>query len=62
MDDNESIEKIRTSKKPPTNTSMSLAKAIELGEYDPKFLSGFAEWHTLSRHMQFQYIRQALDN
>lgn len=44
---------------PPT---MSLQKAVDLGEYDPEFLSGFPEWHSLSPHAQLQYIRQALDN
>ncbi|MBI2611965.1 hypothetical protein HYW54_04460 [Candidatus Gottesmanbacteria bacterium] len=62
MNDNESIERLKTSKKPVSSSHMNLQKAIELGEYDPKFLSGFAEWHTLSRHAQFQYIRAALDN
>lgn len=33
-----------------------------MGEYDPKFLSRFPEWHELPRHSQFQLIRQALDN
>ena len=28
----------------------------------PDFLANFPEWHTLSRHVQFQYIRKALDN
>ena len=43
------------------SNSMTLQKAIELGEYDPEFLATFAEWHGLSRHIQFQYIRQVLD-
>jgi hypothetical protein len=41
---------------------LTLEKAIELGEYDPKFLSNFPEWHDLSKHVQFQFIRRALDN
>lgn len=44
------------------SATMTLQKAIDLGEYDPAYLATFAEWHTLSRHIQFQYIRQALDN
>ncbi|KKQ94132.1 MAG: hypothetical protein UT19_C0004G0093 [Candidatus Woesebacteria bacterium GW2011_GWB1_39_10b] len=56
-----SIEK--PSQKPAgTGSSMTLAKAVELGEYDPEFLATFAEWHGLPRHIQFQYVRQALDN
>lgn len=51
------------SSKPPTIvTKLTLEKAIELGEYDPNFLANFPEWHTLSKHIQFQYIRKALDN
>lgn len=46
----------------PQSSVMTLEKAIEMGEYDPVFLSTFAEWHSLSRHIQFQYIRKALDN
>lgn len=43
-------------------SSMTLEKAINMGEYDPKFLETFPEWYSLSRHVQFQYIRQAIDN
>lgn len=41
---------------------MTLVQAIELGEYDPKYLASFPEWHSLSRHIQFQYVRKALEN
>ena len=41
---------------------MTLQKAIDMGEYDPDFLSTFPEWHELSRHIQFQMIKTALDN
>ena len=47
---------------PPPSTDLTLEKAVELGEYDPNFLANFPEWHTLSRHVQFQYIRRALNN
>ena len=50
----------KASTPPPKN--MTLERAIELGEYNPDFLATFPEWHTLSRHVQFQYIRKALDN
>jgi hypothetical protein len=33
-----------------------------MGEYDPEYLATFPEWHSLSRHVQFQHIRTALDN
>ncbi len=39
-----------------------MEKAVELGEYDPNFLANFPEWHSLSKHVQFQYIRKALNN
>ena len=45
-----------------TSTTMTLQKAIDMGEYDPSYLATFADWHNFSRHIQFQYIRQALDN
>ena len=47
---------------PPVNPGkMTLAKAIELGEYNPDYLATFPEWHELSAHIQFQYVRQALE-
>src|SRR6185369_13519677 len=41
---------------------MTLSQAIEMGEYNPEYLSTFPEWHQLSKHTQFQYIRMATDN
>lgn len=37
-------------------------EAIELGEYDPKLLSKYSEWKTMSSHAKFQKIREALEN
>lgn len=49
--------------KPKSQTSgMTFQKAIDFGEYDPKFLSQFPEWHTYSRNIQFEYIRKAIKN
>lgn len=56
-----SIEKPQTSK-PKQSPGMTLQKAIGMGEYDPEYLATFPEWFDLSRHMQFQYIREALEN
>lgn len=42
--------------------TITLSQAVEMGEYDPAKLAAFSQWHTLSRHVQFQLIRQALDN
>lgn len=41
---------------------MTLQKAVDLGEYDPEYLATFPEWHSLSRHVQFQFIQQGLEN
>lgn len=62
MTSDESMERIKTSAKPKPASGMSMQQAIDFGEYDPKFLSGFSEWHSLSRHTQFQLIRQAIEN
>lgn len=48
--------------KPASNTKITLQKAVDLGEYDPQYLSSFPEWHELSLHLQFQFIKKALDN
>jgi hypothetical protein len=45
-----------------SKSGMTFEKAIDFGEYDPNFLSQFPEWHTYSRHTQFEYIRKALKN
>jgi hypothetical protein len=64
MDKNEDGENEQGISSKPTMiaTKLTLEKAVELGEYDPDFLANFPEWHILSRHIQFQYIRKALDN
>lgn len=46
---------------PKPSTSITLQQAIEFGEYQPEYLANFAEWHTLSTHIQWQLIRKALD-
>ncbi len=56
------IEKGKSSGKPTRGAKMTLQKAVDLGEYEPEYLATFPEWHTLSQHVQFQFIRQGLDN
>lgn len=56
------IEKGVTSGKPASSSKMTLQKAVEMGEFSPKYLATFAEWHTLSRHVQFQFINKAIIN
>lgn len=46
---------------PSIGATLTLQQAIDFGEYDPHYLSNFAEWHTLSVHIQWQLIRKALD-
>lgn len=41
---------------------MSFKEAIKLGEYDPKFLSSYEEWNSMSPHAQLQIIREGMDN
>jgi len=62
MDEIEPKENNPSSGKPKSDPSMTLQQAINFGEYDPKVLSNFAEWHTLSTHIQWQMIRKALEN
>ena len=62
MEDNTEKEQNLGGKQFQAGSKLTLEKAIELGEYDPKFLANFPEWHTLSRHIQFQYIKTALEN
>lgn len=61
MGEIEPLEKNLTSA-PPTKSAVTLQQAIEFGEYNPKNLANFAEWHTLSAHVQWQLIRKALNN
>lgn len=56
------LEKGKSGGKPKQKNKMTLREAIDMGEYNPEFLATFPEWHTLGRHVQFQFIRQGLDN
>jgi len=62
MDGDEFGENIKGGGSPQTTSKMTIQKAVDFGEYDPKFLSTLPEWHTLSKHIQFQYIKTALEN
>lgn len=61
MDEIEPKEQNLSSGPPPQKANITLQQAIDFGEYDPKSLSNFAEWHTLSTHIQFQLVRKALE-
>lgn len=62
MDSLEILEGVPTQKSPSSNSVMTLQKAIDLGEYDPEYLATFPEWHTLTKHLQWQLLRKALKN
>lgn len=55
------VEEDKGSTIPFSKGKMTLDKAVELGKCDPKYLSIFPEWHTLSRYLQFQFIRRGLE-
>lgn len=56
------IETGQTSTQSSAAPNITLKDAINLGEYNPEYLSAFAEWHTLSPYVQLQYLKQAMDN
>ncbi|MCX7928740.1 MAG: hypothetical protein N2558_03590 [Patescibacteria group bacterium] len=65
--DSDSFEKDLTPEIPKAKSSSSkkritLRQAIEYGEYDVTYLSTFPEWHELPKHMQFEYLNEAMDN
>ena len=62
MEPEDSSENLKSSISSNPSGPMTLQKAIEMGEYDVSFLSTFPEWYTLSRHVQIQYIKQAMNN
>ncbi len=41
--------------------TFQLREVIDMGEYDPEYLATFAEWHTLSKNIQWSMIKKALD-
>lgn len=45
----------------PSTTTITLQQAVDFGEYQPDYLANFAQWHTLSPHIQWQLVRKALD-
>ncbi len=56
------LEKGKSSGKKITSNKLTLNQVIEMGEYKPEYLATFTEWHAVSRHVQFQYIRTAIEN
>lgn len=44
------------------NRIISFKESIELGKYQVEYLSQYKEWEELDRHLQYQYITQAITN
>lgn len=55
-------ERAPRSKPKTSSPQMTLERAIELGEYDPKFLGTFPQWQDLSDNIRFNYILRAIKN
>jgi len=60
--DNDEKEHQRSSPSNFRPQTLTLQKAVDMGEYDSSVLATFPEWHLLSPHMRFLYIKEALDN
>lgn len=45
-----------------SSSTISLQDAVKLGEYKPEVLSGYPEWHKLSKYAQFELISQAVEH
>lgn len=41
---------------------MTLQKAVDLGEYDPEYLSKLDGWNDLTSHLQWRMVHQAIKN
>ncbi len=62
FDSEPSIETASSAKPTTQSPTMTLQKAVDMGEYDPEYLASFPEWHTFSRILKYGFIKQALDN
>lgn len=61
MDELEPKEQSIGSGTPPKSGKITLQQAVDFGEYNPKYLQNFAEWHSLTTHIQWELIRKALN-
>ncbi len=59
---NEGGETLAASPPPTTGAFLTLQKAIDLGQFDPEYLSRFPEWHELPRTAQFELVKKAIEN
>lgn len=60
--DPEELEKTPTSTSPSQPQHITLQRAVDLGEYNPEYLSTFAEWQELTPHLQWRLVHQAIKN
>ena len=58
----DTIESQPKSQTKKSTSKMTLDKAVEMGEYDPKFLSTFPEWASFTNNIRWHYIRDAIKN
>jgi hypothetical protein len=56
------IEKGKPTKQSVKQNLLSFDQAIEMGIYDPFELANYPKWHQMNSHVQFQFVRKALDN
>ncbi len=54
----------RGSSKNPKKGSSSITfdQAVDMGEYNPQYLSTFPKWQNLTKNLKWNYIRQAIKN
>lgn len=56
-----SMETTPQSAGPAQTKTFQLREVVDMGEYDPEYLGTFAEWHSLSKPVQWTLIKKALD-
>ena len=54
-------EKLQTGGTSSTPFILNLQAAVNMGEYEPVYLSRFDEWHELTPNMQFEFVRKGIE-
>lgn len=63
MSDRESSpETLQSSQSSNFSSILNLQAAVNMGEYEPTYLSRFSEWHELTPNMQFEFVRKGIEN
>ena len=47
---------------PSTSFNLNLQTAVNMGEYEPNYLSQFEEWQALTPNMQYEFVRKGIEN